>query len=117
MTVGEAIRSLRAAAGLMQRELAERVGISASMLSLVEAGKREPTIALLRSVGRALDIPTNVLFAVALADEDAGRDSEAARRAQRLTRHLFEAARRSLRANRIRIDRENSTSRVARRSA
>jgi DNA-binding XRE family transcriptional regulator len=51
----ECIKSLRQAANLMQRELADRVGISASMLSLVEAGKREPTISLCVASGRALE--------------------------------------------------------------
>ena len=73
--VGEYIRSLRASAGLNQRELADRVGISASMLSLVEAGRREPTIKLLRDIGRALNIPTAALFAVAL-EEAAGDEVE-----------------------------------------
>lgn len=117
MTVGESIRSLRGAAGLMQRELAERVGISASMLSLVEAGKREPTIALLRSIGRALGIPTGVLFAIALDDPDIGQGTHDARRAHELTQSLFEAARHLVTGKRVRDDREDATPHPSRRSA
>lgn len=117
MTVGESIRALRAAAGLMQRELADRVGISASMLSLVEAGKREPSIGVLRAVGRALDIPTSVLFALALDDLSVAEGTKAARKTHELTRHLFEAARHSLTVNRIRNARGKSNRRIARRSA
>lgn len=98
MTVGECIKSLRTAAGLMQLELADRVGISASMLSLVEAGKREPTISLLRAIGRALGIPTSVLFAVALADDEVARTTPAAQSARKLTSDLVDAAVNTLRA-------------------
>ena len=92
MTVGEAIRSLRLAAGLMQREVAERVGISASMLSLVEADKREPSIGVLRAIGRALGVPTGVLFAIALQDDDHPRGTAGARKTQKLVDELFAAA-------------------------
>src|SRR5437868_498588 len=92
MTVGEAIRSLRLATGLMQREVAERVGISASMLSLVEADKREPSISVLRAIGRALGVPTSVLFAIALQDEDVAKGTVAARKTQKLVEDLFAAA-------------------------
>src|SRR6266436_9726569 len=105
MTLGEAIRSLRAAAGMMQRELAERVGISASMLSFVEADKREPSISVLRAIGRALDVPTSVLFAVALDDAAVGRGTRTANKVHELTQHIFEAARHSLAAKRLHNDR------------
>ena len=108
MTLGEAIKSLRAAAGIMQRELAERVGISASMLSFVEADKREPSISVLRAIGRALDVPTSVLFAVALADGDVGPDTHTADKVHELTHHIFEAARHSLAVRRLHNDRSKS---------
>ena len=100
MTVGEAIKSLRAAAGMMQRELAERAGISASMLSFVEADKREPSIGVLKAIGRALDIPTSVLFAVALDDVEVGQGTRTAQKVRELTQHIFEAAQHSLAARR-----------------
>jgi XRE family transcriptional regulator, fatty acid utilization regulator len=67
--VGAAIRSLRASAGLNQRELADAVGISGSMLSLIESDKREPTIRFLRDVARVLGIPAAALLVAALTDE------------------------------------------------
>jgi transcriptional regulator with XRE-family HTH domain len=45
------------------------------MLSLVESGRREPTIKLLRDVARALEIPAAALFAVALEEDEAQGDS------------------------------------------
>lgn len=67
--VGAVIRSLRGAAGMNQRQLADSVGISASMLSLVESGRREPTIRLLRDIARELEIPAAVLLVGALTGD------------------------------------------------
>jgi transcriptional regulator with XRE-family HTH domain len=117
MTVGEAIKSLRAAAGIMQRELADRVGISASMLSLVEAGKREPSISVLRGIGRALEVPTSVLFAVALDDAEVGQGTRTAQQVHELTLHIFEAAKHSVGLKRLQNDNSKSRRRLSRRSA
>lgn len=46
-------RSARAASGLSQSELALRSGIAGSSLSLIEHGKREPTVATLETLLRA----------------------------------------------------------------
>lgn len=45
--------SARAASGLSQSELAQRSGIAGSSLSLIEHGKREPTVATLEALLRA----------------------------------------------------------------
>src|ERR1700730_96973 len=101
MNVGESIKSLREAAGLMQRELAEDVVISASVLSLVEAGKREPSIGVLRAIGRALEVPTSVLFAIALDDSEINRRTPLGRSVHALARSFFEAARHSVAVRRL----------------
>jgi transcriptional regulator with XRE-family HTH domain len=53
MTAGVLARSARAASGLTQSELAIRSGIAGSSLSLIEHGKREPTVATLEALLRA----------------------------------------------------------------
>lgn len=53
MTAGVLARSARAASGLTQSELAIRSGIAGSSLSLIEHGKREPTVATLDALLRA----------------------------------------------------------------
>lgn len=63
MTATILARSARAASGLSQSELALRSGIAGSSLSLIEHGKREPTVATLESLLRAtrhtvITIPT-----------------------------------------------------------
>jgi hypothetical protein len=39
------------------------------MLSLVEADRRDPTLKLLKSIGKSLGVPSAVLFAIALTDD------------------------------------------------
>ncbi|MCI4658036.1 helix-turn-helix domain-containing protein [Cryobacterium zhongshanensis] len=50
MSAGILARSARAASGLSQSELAVRSGIAGSSLSLIENGKREPTVATLEAL-------------------------------------------------------------------
>lgn len=116
MHLGESIKSLREAAGLMQRELAERVGISASMLSFVEAGRREPSISVLRRIGRALEVPTSVLFALALDDTEIDHQTPLGRKAHDLAHSLFDAAMHSVAVRRLQNDHAKKR-RVSRRSA
>jgi transcriptional regulator with XRE-family HTH domain len=56
VALGEAIRSRRDTAKLNQRELASRAGIDPTDLSRIENGRREPTLAQLRAIARALRI-------------------------------------------------------------
>src|SRR5688500_12981152 len=52
--VGQAVRRRRREAGLSLEELAERSGVSATMLSEVERGLKNPTVRLAWQVARAL---------------------------------------------------------------
>jgi len=74
MTAGVLARSARAASGLTQIELASRSGIAGSSLSLIEHGKREPTVATLDALLRAtrhsvVTIPTVRSDAARIASE------------------------------------------------
>lgn len=107
--VGEYIRSLRTSAGFAQRELADRVGISASMLSLVESGRRDPTIRLLREISRALEVPSAALFAAALAEESSDDvDSPLAQQLREMTSHLLAAAQHAIVLRRLKKLREEA---------
>jgi len=61
MNIGRTIRLLRDAAGLRQKELAERLGVSQNYLSLLENNKREPSPRLLRRLADVLDVPVSLL--------------------------------------------------------
>lgn len=61
-TIGRTIKVLRAASGISQKDLAERVGIKPNYLSLVESGKREPSVSVLRTISQELHVPMSFLF-------------------------------------------------------
>lgn len=60
--VGGAIRRARAAAGVTQTMLAERLGVSAAYVNKLETGRANPTIGMLARVARALDSRLMVEF-------------------------------------------------------
>jgi len=60
--IGYMIKVLRTAAGIKQKDLATQAGIKPNYLSLVEAGTREPSLNVLRSISRALNVPISFLF-------------------------------------------------------
>jgi transcriptional regulator with XRE-family HTH domain len=65
--VGSRIRALREAMNLSLRDLAERSGVSAPMLSQVERGETSPTLAVARRVAAGLDLSLSQLLRL---DED-----------------------------------------------
>ena len=52
--IGNQIRALRLDAGLTQKQLAARAGITQTVLSRTESGKGNPTLSLLQDIARAL---------------------------------------------------------------
>src|SRR6266478_3529580 len=62
MTLGNAIKTLRTACKVKQRDLAVQMGVSANYVSLVEGDKREPSIAFLKKLSRQLGIPVSMFF-------------------------------------------------------
>jgi transcriptional regulator with XRE-family HTH domain len=53
---GYVIRERRYALGLLQREVAERVGCSVAHISLIEAGKRQPGVKIAHQLKRVLGL-------------------------------------------------------------
>jgi len=66
MNIGRAIRFARVAKGLSQQELALRLAISPSYLSLIEGGKRDPSIGMIRAVAAGLRISEDALMLTAI---------------------------------------------------
>src|SRR5579862_1243815 len=60
--IARRLRDLRAASGLTLEALAERSGVSRSMISLIERGESSPTAVLLERLATALDVPLASLF-------------------------------------------------------
>src|SRR4051794_41687178 len=66
-TVGPRVKSLREAMDLSLRDLAERSGVSAPMLSQVERGDTSPTLAVAQKIAAGLDLTLSQLLRL---DED-----------------------------------------------
>src|SRR3954465_15634386 len=65
--VGPRVRALREAMDLSLRDLAERTGVSAPMLSQVERGETSPTLAVAARIANGLDLRLSQLLRL---DED-----------------------------------------------
>src|SRR6195256_6881116 len=61
-TVGPRIRALRDAMGLSLRDLAERSGVSAPMLSQGERGETSPTLAVAAKIAAGLELTLSQLL-------------------------------------------------------
>jgi transcriptional regulator with XRE-family HTH domain len=60
--VGREIRATRTALGLTQAEVAERLGVSPSYMSAVEAGRRNLTLGQLANIANAMRLGVNISF-------------------------------------------------------
>ncbi|MDE2324631.1 MAG: helix-turn-helix transcriptional regulator [Betaproteobacteria bacterium] len=81
MEIGHALKVCRSARKLSLDELAGRAGLSQSYLSMVESGKREPTLSSIKKIAKGLDVPTPIIFFLAAEHgELEGLDAETTRR-------------------------------------
>jgi transcriptional regulator with XRE-family HTH domain len=79
--VGETLRRLRTRKGLSLKDLAARSGVSVGMISQVERGLANPSIRLLTSLRRALNVSMQELFGESPDDAGtAGPDPDFVRR-------------------------------------
>src|SRR5215218_2354112 len=62
LDVGPRVRALREAMGLSLRDLAERCGVSAPMLSQVERQETSPTLAVATKIAAGLDLTLSQLL-------------------------------------------------------
>jgi transcriptional regulator with XRE-family HTH domain len=61
--LGEELRKARETAGLSQERLAFEAGVHRTYVSLLERGKKSPTVSVLFRICRALDISPSQLIA------------------------------------------------------
>lgn len=62
MTLGQSIKLVRTSAGVKQRQLAMNLGVSSNYVSLLECGKREPSIAFLKRLAKEFEVPVGIFF-------------------------------------------------------
>lgn len=89
----KAFRIIRAAFGLRQSELAERMPITASQLSLIEAGKRQPSLKVVNALAAAVGMPAALISVLASApgEVESKSDDDIADLARALLRLLVAA--------------------------
>ncbi len=76
--ISKALTLLRRFKGLSQTEMAQRLGVTKSWISEIEANKKDPTLNLLNGYAEVLDIPlSSILFFSEQIDGD--KPSERAR--------------------------------------
>ncbi len=70
MKYGKAIRAVRSARGLTQQTLAETIGLDSSYISLIENGRRVPSLKVLEDIATALATPLYLLLLLGSEAED-----------------------------------------------
>ncbi len=60
--IGKTIQIIRQARGVSLKELALKAKISSAYLSLIESGKREPSLGVLQKIGKGLRVPSELLI-------------------------------------------------------
>jgi transcriptional regulator with XRE-family HTH domain len=80
LSVGPRVRALRDAMGLSLRDLADRTGVSAPMLSQVERGETSPTLVVATRIAAGLELTLSQLLRL-----DEGGSVSVVRAHQRLT--------------------------------
>lgn len=81
MNIGHALKVCRSAKKLSLGELAGLTDLSPSYLSMIESGKREPTLSSIDKIAGAMGVPTPILlFLAADTSEIGGIDPETSRR-------------------------------------
>jgi transcriptional regulator with XRE-family HTH domain len=94
MHLGSAIKFCRLQLGLTQPQLAERAGVSASYLSILERGKRDPSFSTIEKIARALALPLSLLIFIATdPSEISGLPLELTEKLSAATMNLFRVAR------------------------
>jgi len=70
MNLGKSIQTFRKQKGIRQSIIATKCGITTTYLSQIENNKKEPTIATLKKICNAMDIPIPILLILSINDDD-----------------------------------------------
>jgi len=68
MTLGDAIKLIRTARHMKQRELAGKIGVAPNYLSMLEANKRQPSLEILERLAAELTVPAGLFLLWTEAD-------------------------------------------------
>jgi transcriptional regulator with XRE-family HTH domain len=70
MNYGKAFRIIRAAFAMQQAEFSRRLDIGTSHISLIEAGRRQPSQAVIDKLATAINIPKSLITLLAAEPGD-----------------------------------------------
>jgi len=70
MKIGTTIKELRIQKAIKQGDLANRIGISQTSLSLIESGVKQPSQDTLKKVCAILEIPQPFIYYLSLEESD-----------------------------------------------
>lgn len=70
LELGERIAKIRVSQNITLRQLAERVNLSASLLSQIEKGRSNPSLSTLRAIALALNVPLFSFFIEEISTAD-----------------------------------------------
>lgn len=70
MNIGNAIKEIRKRKGILQKDLAGKVGISVNALCLIENEKTFPSMANINKICEALGVAQSVLMFFSISEED-----------------------------------------------
>ena len=62
MTLGNAIKLIRTARNLRQRDLASELNVSPNYLSMLEANRRVPSVTFLKRIASRLQVPAGLFL-------------------------------------------------------
>ena len=84
MSIGSTLKLLRIASDLKQSSLAKDLDVTANYLSLVENGKKEPSLTFLKKFSQRLNIPLGYFLWIALEDINLPEELEFKEKTERL---------------------------------
>lgn len=70
MDYAKAFKIIRVAKGLTQKELAEQLDLDTSFISLLECGRRKPSMDTLEAIAECLDVPIYLISLIASEKKD-----------------------------------------------
>lgn len=90
--VGQTIKRIREERGMSQHELATQTGLTASYLSLLENGRRSPSLNALSLLADSLNVPVSVLIwdAVDIPESLTPKDRRICETAKMIVRRYLE---------------------------
>ena len=91
MSIGSTLKLLRTASNLKQSSLAKDLDITANYLSLIENGRKEPSLTFLKRFAKKMDTPLGYLIWLALDENRSQEEIDLKRKMNELLINIIRA--------------------------